>query len=344
MDRDGRSDAGDAAAGTARADRIDLSVAVNRSPWPVADLPPPVRDTPAPRATAADRLTGIAAGRFGCLPSQIRMVADDNRAVLSRIARLLPAGRAAVIAPGRDSYAHSLRAAGWRVCPVPTPLAMAGADLAVVVNPNAQDGRAWRTGDLIGLARHVGHLIVDEGLADARPDLSLSPALPANALILRNLRAFWGLAGLRLGLVVAHPGLLARLSDEPAPDESALRIAALAMADRTWTDDTIFYLAEAALRLDRMATAAGWRVAGGTHLFRFYDTPDAAAAQRHLAHSRIRVQRFRWSDLRLRLAIPRGRDEWDRLGDSLRKIQAGAPSQRQWRCPGFPSRAALCNV
>lgn len=280
---------------------IDLSGAANRRPWPGRAQPADGPQKPLAQA-AADWL--------GCDPAQVRAVADVTAAILR-----LPPGRAAVLA---GSDAASLRAAGWQVAQVRDIHDMAGVDLAVVGNPGHPAGRDWPPEALSRLARQVGHLVVDESLADPRPDLSLAPALPGNALILRDLRPFWGLRG--LGLVLAAPALLDRLSDCPPPEGPALSLGAQALADRAWADQTILYLAEAVLRLDRLAAAAGWRPAGGTHLFRLYDTGDAAAAQDRLARAHIRVHRPVRPDRRLRLGIPADRAEWDRLCAALREF------------------------
>ncbi|WP_347140151.1 threonine-phosphate decarboxylase [Paracoccus sp. SSK6] len=318
--RDQGDDIDSAAARFGAGDWIDLSVAINRRPWPMGDLPSDVWHA-LPTATATERLVQTAADWFGCKPAQILPVADTSAAI-RLIPRLLPPGRAAVISPSCHEHAASLRAAGWQVTPVASVEQMADADLAVVMNPNNPDGREWRPEVLARLARRVGHLVVDESLADARPDLSLAPALPLNALVLRSVSPFWGLAGLRLGFVLADPALLPRLSeaDPRAVGGPALQIGAQAMADRAWADATVIYHAEAALRLDLLATAAGWRPAGGTHLFRLYDTGDAVAAQDRLARAHVRSRRFPWSATWLRLGIPRNHVEWDRLADTLRKI------------------------
>ena len=304
-----RMDRGDIdRAGYDGGDWLDLSGGINCRPWPVPDLAPSSDGG----LTAEERLVRAASAWFGCLPEQVLPV---TRTPAALIPRLRPAGRAAVFARGCNHHAALLRAAGWQVAEVATVQAMAGADLAVVVNPNNPDGREWPPGLLAGLARSVGHLVVDERLADPRPDLSLAPALPPNALVLRSLGPLWGL---RLGFVLARPGLLDRLS-VPAVSTAALRIGALAMADRVWADDRILYLAEAALRLDRIATTAGWRPAGGTHLFRLYETGDAAAAEARLTRVLVRAKRFPWSAGWLRLAIPASPVEWDRLSAALRK-------------------------
>lgn len=316
-DHGGNIDA--AAARYGAGDWIDLSTGINRRPWPVADLPAEVWRA-LPTRAAQDALIAAAAAWFGCATDHVLPMAGASAAI-QLAPRTLHAGRAAVLTPSYNEHAASLRAAGWQVTQAPDLDAMAGADLAVVVNPNNPDGREWPPQVLADLATRVGHLIVDESFADPRPDLSLIPDMPDNALILRSFGKFWGLAGLRLGFVVARPALLTPLAEAAGPwavSGPALHIGAAAMADRLWADDTTLYHSEAALRLDRIALAAGWFPAGGTHLFRLYDTPDAAAAQDWLARAHIWSRRFPYSDRWLRLGIPGNHVEWDRLIAALR--------------------------
>lgn len=316
-DHGGNIDA--AAARYGAGDWIDLSTGINRRPWPVEALPSEVWRS-LPTRAASDALIAAAASWFGCAPDHILPVAGASAAI-QLIPRNLPAGRAAVLTPSYNEHAASLRAAGWRVVDAPDLAAMSGADLAVVVNPNNPDGREWQPQVLADLANRVGHLIVDESFADPRPDLSLASAIPDNTFILRSFGKFWGLAGLRLGFILARPALLAPLAEAAGPwsvNGPALHIGAAAMADRLWADDATLYHSEAALRLDRIALSAGWVPAGGTHLFRLYDTPDADAAQDRLARAHIWSRRFPYSDRWLRLGIPGNRDEWDRLIAALR--------------------------
>lgn len=285
---------------------LDLSGTGNRRPWVAPD----------PQPVAGDDLTRLAAAWFGCQARQVRPVAGPPR--LERLAARWPAGRAALL----TGCGQSLHAAGWQVRQVDTLAALAGADLAVIANPRDPDGQEWPAAALADLALRVGRLIVDETLADARPDLSLAPTLPPNALILRSPASLWGITGLHF--VLSNQDLPA---DLPPPDARVQRLCALAFADRRWTDDTVLYLTEAVLRLDRLAVGAGWRPAGGTHLFRRYRVADAAGAQDRLAHARIRPHRIGADHLRL--AIPVCRAEWDRLAAALAGIApAPAPDSR----------------
>lgn len=319
MARDHGGDIDRAAARHGPGNWLDLSTGINRRPWPVGPVPPEAWQA-LPTAAAEDDLRRAAAGWFGCAPGRVLPVPGASAAI-ALIPRLWPAGRAAVLAPSYNEHGAGLRAAGWRVAERAAPADMAGADLAVVVNPNNPDGREWSPAALADLARTVGHLVVDESFADARPDLSLIPALPDNALVLRSFGKFWGLAGLRLGFVIASEALLGPLAAMLGPwavSGPALHVGALAMADRAWAGDTVARHAVAAPRLDALAADAGWGPVGGTHLFRLYDTPDAAAAQDRLAACRIWTRRFPYSPRWLRLGIPGPAAEWNRLAAALR--------------------------
>ncbi|CAM3154085.1 threonine-phosphate decarboxylase CobD [Paracoccus nototheniae] len=300
-------------------DWIDLSTGINRRPWPVPAVTASAWRA-LPTAEAEAGLIRSAAAWFGCDPAQVLPVAGASAAI-QLLPRLLPGRRAAVLTPSYNEHAASLTAAGWQVSPAADSAAMAGADLAVVVNPNNPDGREWTPAALIALARQVGWLVVDESFADPRPDLSLAPDLPANAVVLRSFGKFWGLAGLRLGFVIAAPDLLERLREAAGPwsvNGPALQIATQAMADRDWADQTVLYHSEASLYLEQLASRAGWQPLGGTHLFRLYDTPDAGAAQDRLARAHLWTRRFPYSDRWLRLGIPGSPQEWDRLAAALR--------------------------
>ncbi len=261
--------------------------------------PPPATPTPSPS------------------PPRVLPVAGAQAAI-QLLPRLAPPGCVAILSPTYNEHAAAFRAAGWQVEDTSDIAALAGADAAVVVNPNNPDGRRHTPGDLTALAARVGLLIVDESFADPTPDLSLCPTLGRPGLIvLRSLGKFTGLAGLRLGFALGAPSDIARLAELAGPwavSGPALALGAAALADTAWTQATRARLAADARRLDALAP---WPLAGGTALFRTYDTPDAAAAQDHLARARIWSRIFPWSTRWLRLGLPGEPTEWDRLAAAL---------------------------
>ncbi|TMV35723.1 aminotransferase class I/II-fold pyridoxal phosphate-dependent enzyme, partial [Thioclava sp. BHET1] len=131
---------------------------------------------------------------------------------------LAPPGRARVLAPTYNEHAGALRAAGWQVEEVATIDALAGADLAVVVNPNNPDGQSWSPEALRALIGRVGRLVVDESFGDIAPDLSLAAECgPPGLIVLRSFGKFYGLAGLRLGFALGSEADLARMAALAGP-------------------------------------------------------------------------------------------------------------------------------
>ena len=312
--RDHGGDIDSAARRFGRGDWIDLSTGINRRPYPAA-APGPHAMTALPTGADMARLLAAASDRFGCPRHDLLALAGASAAI-QILPRVLNGQRAAVLSPSYNEHAASLRAAGWQVAEPHDPEALSGADLAVIVNPNNPDGREYAPAQIARIAAGVGHLLVDESFADPRPDLSVARARPANVTVLRSFGKFWGLAGLRLGFAIAAPDLLARMAEHAGPwavSGPALEIGAAALADGAWAANTVIWLAEAALHLDQIVTAQGWRLEGGTHLFRLYHTPDAGAAQDMLARAGIWSRRFPWHPHWLRLGIPGNRDEFQRV-------------------------------
>lgn len=318
-DHGGNPDAAIARHGGDPADWLDLSTGINPVPCPV---PPVAPETWAvlPRRAAQDRLVAAARTAYDTRARIIPFAGAQG--AIQAMPFLRPAGTARVLSPTYNEHAAALRTGGWDVSPVADPATLAGADLAVVVNPNNPDGRRLPPDRLIALARQVGLLVVDESFADPEPALSLAPRLhdlPDNIVVLRSFGKFYGLAGLRLGFALATRDPAARLADLAGPwpvSGPAIDIAAQALTDRDWWQETVARLTGDSERLDRLAQAAGWRLVGGTVLFRTYDTPDAAAAQEALARHRIWSRIFPWSRGWIRLGLPPA-SGWARLQTAL---------------------------
>ncbi len=298
-------------------DWIDLSTGINRRPW-AAPAPSAHALTALPTGADMHGLCAAAAARFGCRPDEVLPLAGASAAI-QLLPHVLSGYHASVLSPTYNEHAASLGAAGWQVSQVTEPLRLAAADLAVIVNPNNPDGRSFTPAEITDIAGMVTHLLVDESFADARPDLSVAGKRPENVTVLRSFGKFWGLAGLRLGFAIGAPDLLARLSERAGPwavSGPAIQIGTVALADDAWHADTLVWLSEAALHLDQIVTPH-WPLAGGTHLFRLYEAPDAGAARDRLARAGIWSRIFPWHDRWIRLGIPGSREEFDRVERAL---------------------------
>lgn len=298
---------------------IDLSTGINRRPYPL----PPVSDhawRALPTATDTTRLIAAARAAWGVAPQTDALAVTGAQAAIQMVPMLRPMSQARVFGPTYNEHAACLRQHGWQVQDCHARAAMAGAGLAVIVNPNNPDGQSWTPEALLALAANVGFLVVDESFADVTPELSLLPhRLPPNVLVLRSFGKFYGLAGLRLGFAFGASDVIARMRALAGPwpvAGPALEIGGQALQDTVWADAMRAQLAKDAARADDLAARAGWAPAGGTVLFRLYQTQSAPQAQAQLARHHIWSRIFPWSDTLIRLGLP-GQGEWDRLDAAL---------------------------
>lgn len=299
-------------------DWIDLSTGINRLPYPVGEIAAHHWQA-LPSRSEIEALHQAARDAYG---TGAPIVATGGaQAVIQMLPQLAPRGRARILAPTYNEYAAVLSAAGWEVGEVRALDALAGANLAIVVNPNNPDGRRYSPKDLLALLPRVGHLVIDESFVDAVPELSIaSEAAQPGLLILRSFGKFYGLAGLRLGFAIGHAADIGKIAAASGPwpvSGAAIAIGCRALRDDAWAKATSARLARDCVRLDDMAQALGWRFAGGAPLFRLYETPDARAAQEKLARGQIWSRVFAQNPTWLRLGLPGVDAEWSRLAEVL---------------------------
>ncbi|MGL6208560.1 MAG: threonine-phosphate decarboxylase CobD [Paracoccaceae bacterium] len=298
---------------------IDLSTGINRVPYPVPQLPPEVW-TMLPTRAATDLLIAAAADHYRT-EAPVLVTAGAQAAIQMMPWLAGASGLARVISPTYNEHAAVLRHAGWRVEEVAGLAGLAGADLAVVVNPNNPDGKTYAPADLAGMIGQVGRLVVDESFGDVTPELSMLPhAGQPGLIVMRSFGKFWGLAGARLGLIYGVSADIDALRGMAGPwpvAGAALEIGRQAYADRDWADATRARLASEVPRIDDLARTAGWAMEGGTALFRLYATPDAGQAQDCLARAQIWSRIFPWHPSWLRLGLPGTEAEWARLAAVL---------------------------
>lgn len=299
-------------------DWIDLSTGINRCPYPIPDLPPEAW-TMLPTHAQKDALFSVAQSTYGTHAPGLAVA--GAQAAIQMIPFLSPPGSASILAPTYNEHAATLREASWQVEEVSALQDLAGADLAVVVNPNNPDGRRYMPADLLALAPKTGRLIVDESFADTDPELSIAPQAGQDGLIvLRSFGKFYGLAGVRLGFAFGPKADISVLKQRSGPwpvSGAAIEIGRQALADKHWQEATLKRLRAEAIKLDNIAHRAGWACVGGTSLFRLYDTDCATKAQDQLAKAQIWSRIFPWSDRYIRLGLPGGNAEWDRLARAL---------------------------
>jgi cobalamin biosynthesis protein CobC len=299
-------------------DWIDLSTGINRRSYPVGEVPANSWSS-LPTRSGIESLHRVAQQAYRT-PAAI-LALNGAQAAIALLPYLSPRGGVRILAPTYNEYAAVFSAAGWDVAETPEIEALAGADLAVVCNPNNPDGRRHDPEALLELLSRVGRLLVDESFADALPDLSLAPTAGGKGLlIVRSFGKFYGLGGLRLGFVLGNEKEIADLAAIAGPwpvSGAAIAIGTRALLDLGWAKATSVRLQRDCLRLDAKVTRLGWTLVGGTPLFRLYDTCDGRAAQERLARAHIWSRVFADKPGWLRLGLPGNETEWARLVSAL---------------------------
>jgi cobalamin biosynthetic protein CobC len=303
---------------------IDLSTGVNPTPYPAPSAPRAARARlPDPTETA--ELEAAAASAFGAPSAGRTMAVPGSEAALRLLARLLPAKTVAIAGPTYGSHAAAWRAAGAAVRSIPCrDLAWADADIVVAVNPNNPDGYRHAPETLAVIAERQaareGWLIVDEAFVETAPELSVAHRAGAGLIVLRSFGKFYGLAGVRLGFVLANRGVLAELrsafGDWPVSAE-AIAAGRAAYSDAAWRERAKASLTAKAARLDRLLSRAGFEIVGGTSLFRLGAADDAPRRFARLAERGILTRPFDVDPRWLRFGMPAGAAAWTRFAQAL---------------------------
>jgi cobalamin biosynthetic protein CobC len=168
-------------------------------------------------------------------------------------------------------------------------------DMLVLVNPGNPGGERFSAAELRRWAEQLKQrqawLLCDEAFMDCTPDDSLlTQTLADNMLVLRSLGKFFGLAGLRIGVVFATADVLQNLANRLGPWPVAghsLWLTQQALSDESW-------IAQQRSRLkDNHALMAQWLngffLAGKSNLFFTLKFPNAERVQTFLA------ERYIWS-------------------------------------------------
>jgi cobalamin biosynthesis protein CobC len=308
---------------------IDLSTGINPNPYPLPRLSSGLFAR-LPDPATAEVLAAAAARAYGA-PSPAHVVlAPGTQILLPLVAGLVPAGRAAVLAPTYPEYSRAAVSAGHHVTMARRLDECADAALVIAANPNNPDGRVLPRNGLLALAKDLrrggGLLVVDEAFMDVGPPgASLAVDVSCgNVVVLRSFGKFFGLAGMRLGFALAAPALAMQLRARLGPwavSGPALAVGAKALADVAWAERTRSRLARAAERLDAVLAGSGLDIVGGTTLFRLAQTHASHVLFGQLGRAGIFVRAFPDNTTWLRFGLPAHEPAWRRLRGALSSLQ-----------------------
>ena len=311
----------DAALRFGRDDWLDLSTGINPRWYPA----PPLPDNAWHRLPEADPDLARAAQSYYGAPLMLPVA--GTQAAIQALPRLRKPSRVTVTAPSYAEHAHHWSDHGHTLTQTPyaeLDAAVAANDVVVVVNPNNPTGATVPAARLLEwadqLAARGGWLVVDEAFGDTSEHNSVAAHSDKPGLIvLRSVGKFFGLAGIRLGFVAAHPDLLRGLADLLGPwtiSGPAQHIAIAALRDKQWQAGTREQLDASGERLRQLLAAHGI-ASNGTPLFQWWSEARPEAFWQHMAERGIWVRLFKHAARGIRLGLPPDEAGWQRLQTAL---------------------------
>ncbi|MDQ0121453.1 cobalamin biosynthetic protein CobC [Pseudomonas lini] len=307
--------------GIAEADWLDLSSGL--APWPFA-----VPDIPlhawARLPETDDGLEQAACDYYGA--AHVLPVAGSQMAI-QLLPRLRRVGKVGVLSPCYAEHAEAWRRSGYIVREVleqEVDFFLDSLDVLVVVNPNNPTGLSLTPDRLLDwhakLAQRGGWLVVDEAFMDNTPHLSLAPvAHQVGLIVLRSFGKFFGLAGVRLGFVLAERRLLKLLAEQVGPwaVSGPTRIVGQACLLDTEGHARQRQRTEVASeRLARLLAQYGLAPQGGCALFQWLINERAEALHEFMARRGILLRLFTHNSS-LRFGLPADEADWTRLAQAF---------------------------
>jgi histidinol-phosphate aminotransferase len=287
---------------------------------------------------AASRLAREEAGKlYGFDPSWIIM-ANGSDEVLNNLVRAF-AGEGDEVAYVHPSYSYygtlaAIQGARVRTFELTEQFVPGGipdrydARLFFLANPNAPLGFAYTQRYIAELAgRLSGVLVVDEAYADFADENSLDLVRSLeNVVVTRTFSKSYALAGMRLGMAIAKPEVIAALNkirDHYNLDRLAQAAAAAALKDQQYFLSCVGKIKETRGWFSAELEKMGYHVVPSSGNFVFATPPDRDGAKLYqgLYDRRILVRHFTDPKLSQGVRISIGtRDEMERTVRTMREI------------------------
>ncbi|MGB7286770.1 MAG: threonine-phosphate decarboxylase CobD [Salaquimonas sp.] len=323
----GRLDLAIASHGGDRQSWLDLSTGINPNAYPIGDITPdawqrlPGGDAEALLMEAARSYYNVPKG-FGII------AANGTQALIEIVPRLMNCQNIAVLSPTYAEHEHAWKKAGRHVeCVVGFEQMSFLANALVVVNPNNPTAKLYSPEQLLEfsaeMAKRHGYLIVDEAFCDPFPQNSIVPHMTRNMLIYRSFGKFFGLAGLRLGFLIASHEFIHKAENLIGPwsvSGPALEIGRRALMDQKWIEAATNQLHDLSAAQSEMLVQCGLTVECVNPLFIYTKHDSSQVLFDRLLEKQILVRKFPEMRDRLRFGLCKDQKEIERLRVALANI------------------------
>ncbi|WP_338523030.1 threonine-phosphate decarboxylase CobD [Pseudomonas batumici] len=315
--------------GIAEADWLDLSSGLAPWPWPI----PPIPERAWARLPETDDGLERAACAYYGAPQVLPV--PGSQAAIQLLPRLRRSGKVGVLSPCYAEHAEAWRRNGYVVREVlehEVDFFLDSLDVLVVVNPNNPTGLSLAPEQLLEwharLAQRGGWLVVDEAFMDNTPQRSLAAhSHKIGLIVLRSFGKFFGLAGVRLGFVLAEGQLLKLLAEQVGPwavSGPTRVLGQVCLGDTAGHERQRVRSEQASQRLVELLTRFGLAPQGGCALFQWLLTARAEQLHEFMARRGILLRLFSQNSS-LRFGLPANEADWLRLEQALRAFDEGQP-------------------
>lgn len=299
---------------------LDVSTGINPIHYPIPNIPTEEWQR---LPDDSDGLIQAACAYYRC---QALLPTAGSQAALQALPKLRPHCHIAMPTHMYQEHAHAWLQHGHQVSffyDEPNADLLNQIDVLLVCNPNNPTGKLFAKSDLLKwhqqLSKRGAWLIVDEAFMDATPDNSIADQTHLEGLfVLRSIGKFFGLAGTRVGFLLAPSDYLNQVQETLGPwtiAGASRHITKLALQDTQWQQSTRANLICESDKLKTLLTAHQLPPNGGTSLFQFVLHPQAAEIQHLLAKQGIWVRLFKEAKA-LRFGLPPA-SEWGKLEAAL---------------------------
>jgi len=300
---------------------LDLSTGINPNNYPIAEIPASVWQK------LPDDNDGLAEAACAYYRSQFALPTAGSQAALQVLPKLRPPCKVAMLDPMYKEHARAWQRHGHQVntfAGLDDEEAINAVDVVLLCNPNNPTATQFSAQALLNLHAKLtsrgGWLVVDEAFMDATPQHSIAQHAHLDGLfVLRSLGKFFGLAGARVGFLIAEKAQLNKIQEKLGPwtiSGPSRFVAKQALNDKAWQQNTRQQLAENSRRLAVLLNRYNLTPQAGTALFQHVPTNVANTWQQHLAKQGIWVRLFTETPA-LRFGLPT-ENGWDRLENALK--------------------------
>lgn len=302
---------------------LDLSTGINPTPYPVPTIPSNAWQC---LPEDKDSLIEAACDYYGC---QYLLPTAGSQAALQILPRLRAPCRVAMPKVMYLEHVYAWQNNGHTVYffeDSPSNEQLEQVDVVLVCNPNNPTGKRFSKSQLLlwhqQLTSRGAWLIIDEAFMDTNPNDSIASETHLEGLfVLRSLGKFFGLAGARVGFLLANKSILASVQEMLGPWSIAgpsRFIACQALDNHTWQLETRKELASNSKQLKKLLQQYGLAPQGGTDLFQFVASTKAVGIHEALAQQGVWVRLFKEASA-IRFGLP-SKGCWDKLEQALKAI------------------------